>query len=102
MGRKRPLRYRGLSQRNVDAYEKGVLPWLGRFGRAFARLFIEPLDFAVGVIGAIVGVGFAIFLAFDGASAIEVGLVLMLVAVFSAYWAVTSWALDWWRARRGR
>lgn len=100
MGRRRPLRYRGLSQRHVDAYQKGVLPWLRRFGRGFARLVIEPFDFMVGVAALAAGVAFAIFLAFDGASVAEVGLVLILVVALTAYWAVTSWAIRWWRSRR--
>lgn len=91
-----------MSQRHIDGYERGILPFVSRALRAFARTAVEPLDFAVGVVGVLVGLAFAVFLAVEGASAIEVGLVVVLVAGVAITWTYTSWARDWWRGRRGR
>ena len=97
---RRPLRFRGVSQRQIDAYERRFLPRLRRVGRGLARLVIEPFDFLVGWIWLAAGLGFATFLALNGASAVEIGLVVLLTVIYGIYWAYTSWALDWWRDRR--
>jgi len=71
---------------------------LRQLGRVF-RFADEWIDTGVAVMLVAAGGVFAVILAFDGGTALEIGLVALLVLSLSLRWARTSHA---WRPLRSR
>ncbi|MGH2846740.1 MAG: hypothetical protein ACRDL0_12100 [Thermoleophilaceae bacterium] len=70
-----------------------------QFVRVF-RAFVEWLDVVVLVLLLVWGVALAVVVIVGGGTAIQIGLVVLLVAIMALRWARTSFAWEKLRERR--